>query len=170
MHPLLVLPNNVSFLILQAKYSAPTMVHGSLAPQRWHQSSCGTLSLSALPSSFQLLHFSLRLWGPPVWDVLPIRTLPSMWIPFLFHSSLSRVFFPSLLSFLSFSPLLFYTVMWRGSCYFWRFKVFCQCLVDVLCKLLHSTFFFLYVCERRWTLGLTPLSSWCSTHWIFYIF
>ena len=41
-------------------------------------------------------------------------------------------------SFFPLSPclffLLFYQVMWRVSCPFWRFQVFCQGSVDVLCE------------------------------------
>ena len=102
-----------------------------------------TLTLLCPPkSSFWA---SLRLWGPSFLADLPIR----MWVPFLFYSSLLGMLFPSwflssisfsLSLLLSLSPpslfffLLFYPVMWKVSCPFWRFKVFCQGSVDVLCK------------------------------------
>ena len=38
--------------------------------------------------------------------------------------------------------LLFYPVMRRVSCPFWRFQVFCQCSVDVLCEFYTGRFFF----------------------------
>ena len=66
-----------------------------------------------------------------------------MWVHFLFNSSLSGVL---VLSSLFFS-FFFYPVVWRVSCYFWRFKVFCACSVDVLCELFYMwIFFFFDVC------------------------
>ena len=82
--------------------------------------------------------FFCSLEVPPSQLIFPSdRWLPWLWVPFLFHSSLSGAlvhpdFFLSLLFFF----LLFYTIMWRVSCPFWRFKVFCQC--SVFC-LNHST-------------------------------
>ena len=67
---------------------------------------------------------------------LSVRWLPRLWVPFLINDSLSGMLVPSSFLFsisLSFFTLL-YPVMWRVSCPFWRFNVFCQCSVDVLCE------------------------------------
>ena len=79
---------------------------------------------------------------------LSVRYLPRVCVPFFFHSSLSGVlilvlipFFFSFFFFFGFSlslclllffPLLLYPVMWRVSCPFWKFNVFCQSSVDNL--------------------------------------
>ena len=99
---------------------------------------CGSLSASS--SSVQLLHFSLRFWVPLSQVSSPsVRWLPRVHVPLVFHSSLSGVLVQSRFLFSPFSlslffSLLFYPVMWRVSCPFWRFKVFCHHSVDVLCK------------------------------------
>ena len=72
-----------------------------------HSSCCTFPSDFEVPLS-QLISLSVR-WPLRVWD------------PFLFHSSLSHL--DSFSHFLSFFFILFYPVMWRVSCSFWRFKI-----------------------------------------------
>ena len=84
----------------------------------------------------------LSLAGPLFSQALSLPILPGwsphqlgsfrLWVPFLFHNSLSGVlvpswflFFHSPLLFLSLFPLLFYPLMWRVSWPFWMSKVFC---------------------------------------------
>ena len=92
------------------------------------QSGCCTFLQGFKVPPFQLIYLSAR-W------------LPKVWVPFLFLSSLSRVlvlswfpffFFPLFSLCLSFS-LLFYPVMLKVSCAFWRFTVSCHHSVDFLC-------------------------------------
>ena len=74
----------------------------------------------------------------------PIRFFPRMCVSFLFHSSLSGVLVLScFLSLPFFFFLLFFPVIWRVSCPFWRFNVFFQCSVDVLCKSFYMYMVFL---------------------------
>ena len=97
---------------------------------------CG--SHSALPSSVQLLRFLSNFEFPTSQPISPlVKWLPRVWIPFLFNSSLSGMLVLSWFLYslsLAFFFLLFYPVMWRVSCSFWRFKLFCQHSVDVPCK------------------------------------
>ena len=124
---------------------------------------CG--SLWALPSD-QLLHFSPKLWGStsipadlsgqlgasqgavsfPL-SQLPLGRASPVVVPFF--SSLSLSLF-----------LLFYPVLWRVSCPFWRSEVFCQCSVDVLCEpfYLEVGFFHVFVGEGE-QMHLTPPPS-----------
>ena len=109
---------------------------------------CAALSLLCLPQS----GCCVFLWGfeVPVYFQLISVSLscpPMVQIPFLFHRFLSGVlvsydaFFFFLFSLsLSFS-LLFYPVIWRVSCLIWRFKVFCQHSVGVLCELFYMPIF-----------------------------
>ena len=122
---------------------------------------CAALSLLFPP----LTSCCASLWGfeaPPHLADLPVRN-PKVWIPFLFHSSLSGVLVPSwlLFSLLFLFFLLFYPVMWRVSCPFLEISgllpVFSRCSVWII---LHVDFFFLYVCGRRWAPHLIPPPSW----------
>ena len=77
--------------------------------------------------------------APPLYWLITllVRGLPSVQIPFLFHSSLPGVLILSRLLFLSSLSLflfflLSYLVMWRFSCPFGKSEVFCQGLVDIL--------------------------------------
>ena len=90
---------------------------------------CG--SLSALPFLVWLLHFSLRLWVPPSGTMASkgAGSFPLSRLPLRSPGPILIPFYPS---FLSLFFLLFYPVMWRISCSFWRFKVFCKCSIDIL--------------------------------------
>ena len=55
---------------------------------------------------------------------LPLRSASPVLIPFSLLLSL-------------FTPLLFSSVMWRVSCPFWMFNVFCQHSVDVPCEMFY---------------------------------
>ena len=95
-------------------------------------------SLSALPSSVQLLHFSWRLQGPSILADLPISQVASQGVGSFPLSQLPlRGFSPVLIPF-SLSLSLFFICSPQLDGVFLplslRFKVFCQCSVDVLCK------------------------------------
>ena len=99
-------------------------------------------SVSALPISVWLLCSSPGLWGSLcVLADLSVRWPARVRIPFLFHSSLSRVLLPSWYLFFLFFFHLFYPVMWRVSYSFWKCKVFWQCSVDVPFKQFYIQFF-----------------------------
>ena len=118
---------------------------------------CVQLSLYfALLSPVAVFAFLSDFEVPPSQLISPwVKWLPRMWVPFLFHSSLSRLLVPSLFLFSLSHFLLFYPFMSRDSFPFWKFKLFCQHSdVDV---------FFWCVCERRWVWHLTPLPSWSTT-------
>lgn len=91
--------------------------------------------------------YSIFLWdfemSPPFTLISPsFRLSPKVQIPFLFQTSLLGVLvlswylFFNLLS-TSFFFLLFYPVLCRVSCLFWRSKVFSQHPIDNLCKSSH---------------------------------
>ena len=126
---------------------------------------CVTLTLLFPPQSVQLLHFSQWHWGPSVSADLPVGYVASQgvgsfslsWLPL-------RNVSPILIPFLSLSLFYFSFVLpsyVEGFLPFWRFQFFCQCSVDVLCKLFSTCrCVFLFVCLflSFVSLGLYPLA------------
>ena len=99
-------------------------------------------SLPTFPSSVQLLCFSLRLLIPKSQLIsASVRWFPGYGLLYSFTVP-SQECWSCLDSFLSLF-LLFYPVTWRVSCPFWRFNVFCQCSVDVLCESFYVSMVFL---------------------------
>ena len=98
---------------------------------------CG--SLSALPSSIQLLCFFSELWGLSILADLPISLVASQGVgSFPLSQCPLRIAHPILIRFPNHHPfslsLFFFCTMWRVPCTFCRFKVFCQRSVDTLCE------------------------------------
>ena len=96
------------------------MIYSSLSLLYLPQSGC----CHFFPNALRSLHLS---WSPcQLGGFLECGFISS----FTDHDS----FFPPSISLFFLS---FYSVMWRVSCPFWRFKVFCRCSVDVMCKSLY---------------------------------
>ena len=85
----------------------------------------------------------LRCWFFPL-SKLPLRNAGLILIPF----------FPSSLSLF----LLYYPIMWKVSCHYWRSEVFCQCSVDVLFEFFYTwwEFFFFFFFDVFVREGLVP--------------
>ena len=108
-------------------------------PRQWYWRSLRlSLYFALLSPAARLFSEALRFPLPPGWSAqlggLPgCRFLSSFTLPFQECSFYSNSFSLSLSS-LSCFFLLFYPVMQRVSCPFWRPKIFCQCSVDVPCE------------------------------------
>ena len=102
-------------------------------PGRWYQWFV-QLSLSFALFSLAAVFFSVALRYLHLgWSLHQVTS--QGWVPFLFSQLPLRSAGPILIPPpLPLFFLLFYPVMWRVSCPFWRFMVFCQHSVDVLCK------------------------------------
>ena len=120
--PVLVLSSE---LIPGACVSVPSPRLIISAVVSWQMVPVVCAALSALPSLVQVLHFSLRLWDPSSWLICPSGGFPGYGFLSLSQLPLRNarpILIPFSLSFF----LLFYPVMWRVSCPFWNFKVFCS--------------------------------------------
>ena len=98
---------------------------------------------------------------------LPTKGLPSVWKPFLFHSSLPKVQVPSLFFCLCFFSFFFCPTQVRGE--FLAFgevwgllPAFSRCSVGVFP---HEDVFLMYLWDGRWSPSLTLPPSWSSLPW-----
>ena len=124
---------------------------------------CG--NLSALPSAPLLLHSPPWLRSfPPAHPPFPlVKELPSVWKPFLLHSSLPEVQVCPY-SFVSVFSFFFCPAQVRGKFLaFWEvwglLQAFSRCSIGVLP---HVGVFLLYLRGGRWSPRLTPPPSWSS--------
>ena len=132
-------------------------------------------SLSALPSAPLLLHSPPWLWSSPFCHPQspPAKGLPSVWKPFLLHSSLPLVQVPSL-----FFCLCFFFFLWPyPGCgeflAFWEvwglLPAFSRCSIGVVP---HVDVFLMYLWRGRWSPHLTFPPSWSqwSSLWFWVAF
>ena len=138
---------------------APTQASQAAVSAPVVQMICASLTL-IFGSQTCCFTFLGILETPLTWLIFPSVKWPSikMWVSFLLHSSLSGMLVTSRFLFSLSFFLLFYPVMSRVSCPFWRFKFFCQHSVDVLCES-----FYMQMCFLMFLLERVSVSSYSST-------